>query len=496
MSGPLCGYPVRVKGIETFPERMAQRAPRIVVIGDVMLDRWWLGASDRLTREAPAPVVRITERIDAPGGAANTAMNLAALGARVSLIGRVGADAAGERACRLLEQAGVDTDGLVRAGTTVCKTRIMAGDQVLVRLDDEAEPPPADPGAGCPDLAAVDAVLVCDYGGLSPSDPALRAVEAAREKIPLLVVDAHDPRRWKGLHPDIVTPNAAEAEIILGDPLGDGAARADAAEREAERLRLLTGARIVALTLDRDGALLLAEDGEPVRTTAHPASERFASGAGDTFAAALTAALCSGASPAQAVVLAQCAADIAVEQFGTSVCPTARLAERLSARRPRLLDATGLARRIEAERAAGRRVVFSNGCFDVIHRGHTSYLHEARDLGDVLVVAVNSDASVRRLKGPGHPVNPAEDRAAVLAELECVSYVTVFDDDTPAALLELLRPEVYAKGGDYSPEMLTETAVVEAYGGEVAIVGYVADHSTSGMIARIRSSTGAAEDAS
>jgi rfaE bifunctional protein nucleotidyltransferase chain/domain len=184
--------------------------------------------------------------------------------------------------------------------------------------------------------------------------------------------------------------------------------------------------------------------------------------------------------------LAQAAADVVVHRPGTSVCTTADLAGHLGSFSDTALDAAELARRLGDERAAGRRIVLTNGCFDVLHRGHTRYLNQAKQLGDVLVVALNSDESARRLKGPDRPINPVGDRAGIIAALSCVDYVTVFETDTPIPLIEAVKPDIYAKGGDYSPQMLEETATVEAYGGQVSILDYVSEHSTTAVVRRIR----------
>ncbi|WP_424980094.1 D-glycero-beta-D-manno-heptose 1-phosphate adenylyltransferase [Labedella populi] len=465
-----------------------------------MLDRWWRGGSGRLSREAPAPVVDLVDRSDAPGGAANTAMNLAALGARVRLVGATGDDDAGERLRDVLATAGVDVSGVVlRPGrSTVMKTRIMADDQVLVRVDegDVGVPTSEDEErlarAAVRALEGADALVVCDYGAATLHGAVRSRLAAATADGPriLTVVDAHDLAPWAALSPDVVTPNEAEAALLLRRSRswpGVGPDRVGSFAAAADDLLSLSGARAVVVTLDRDGTIALTRDGEPFATLAHPAAEKFASGAGDTFTAALTAALASGATLPVATVVAQHAADVVVGRFGTAVCSTTDLQARVSLDGPVAIGADELAQRLAEERGDGRRIVFTNGCFDVLHRGHTSYLRQAKALGDVLVVAINSDESVRRLKGPERPINTAADRASVLASLECVDLVTVFETDTPIPLLESLTPDVYVKGGDYSPEMLTETPVVRGYGGEVRIVDYVPSHSTTSMVERIRS---------
>ena len=253
-----------------------------------------------------------------------------------------------------------------------------------------------------------------------------------------------------------------------------------------------TGARAVVVTLDRDGTLLLPAAGDSHRTWARPATEKQASGAGDTFVAALTLARAAALPLSTSVDLAQAAADVVVHHPGTSVCSSADLTRHLASFADTALSADELARLIQGDRAEGRRIVLTNGCFDVLHRGHTRYLNQAKQLGDVLVVALNSDESVRRLKGPDRPINSVADRAGVIAALSCVDYVTVFDTPTPIPLIEKLRPEIYAKGGDYTPEMLAETEAVERFGGTVAILDYVPDLSTTAVVQRIRNGDGAA----
>ena len=474
--------------VERVQRRAGTAPPRVVVIGDVMLDRWWSGSADRISREAPAPVVRITDRVDVPGGAANAAMNLAALGAAVRLVGLIGADEAGNRLTELLRAAGVDVGGLVRRPglATTVKTRIAGAGQLLVRLDEGDRPDHearrALLAAAVEATADADAELICDYGAGALAGAVREGLAARTARPPVTAVDAHDVAPWSVLAPTVVTPNAQEAERLLGTALGPDRVRT-ATTRRSDLLER-TGAAAVVVTLDREGTVVHAPEGM-TRTFAHPASDSMANGAGDTFVAALTLALTCGEPLAEAARLGQLAADVVVRQPGTSVCTTEALIASVTGG-SRLLDADALVAALERERHAGRRIVFTNGCFDVLHLGHTTYLKQAKGLGDVLVVALNDDDSVRRLKGPGRPLNRAADRAAVIADLACVDYVTVFASDTPIPLLERIRPEVYAKGGDYTPEMLDETPVVTAYGGTVRMVDYVSPHSTSGLLARTR----------
>lgn len=486
-------------------DRLRTASPEVTVAGDLVLDGWWTGTVDRVTREAPAPVVDVAERSYAPGGAANTAVNLAALGARVRLVGLVGDDADGRRLLDLLVAGGVDTSGVVvspRVRTTA-KNRILAADQVLVRVDEQqSEPYPTDVledvARAVRDAAGRAVLVVCDYGVGVLEGPVRTALLSAAARAPLTVVDAHDLRRWADLRPDLVTPNAGEVAALVGVPhlAARETDRAAAVVAHADAVLAASGAAAAVVTLDSAGTVLVAPGEEPHRTQAEPATEKQASGAGDTFVAALTLARAAGLPLPACQEVAQAAADVVVQRFGTSVCDVADLATRLAARtgaHPAGGAGTGpvlppdeLLARLDADRRAGRRIVFTNGCFDVLHRGHTTYLEQARRLGDVLVVALNDDDSVRRLKGPERPINAAEDRAAVIAALACVDYVTVFGTDTPIPLIERIRPDVYAKGGDYTPEMLAEAEAVRAYGGELRMLDYVAHHSTTAMVERIR----------
>ncbi|WP_416403626.1 D-glycero-beta-D-manno-heptose 1-phosphate adenylyltransferase [Arthrobacter sp. LFS091] len=486
-----------------LPARLAQERPVVTVIGDSILDGWWDGTIERFCREAPAPVVQVQRRDFAPGGAANTAMNLAAMGAEVRFVSVVGEDAAGLQLLEQLEDAGVDVSHVVSHPemVTTTKYRVSSGGQVMLRLDDAA---PGLPVEGLEVMAALvpeaiegaAAVVLCDYGAGALSGPVRSALlgllAPAKRQDRLVVVDAHDPGAWAGLKPHLATPNAQEASRLLGVEFPGGAARCPFVEAHAEQLLRASGASAVVVTLDREGTLTVKSgpDTEEVathRTWARPQAEKQASGAGDTFVAALTLARAAGLPLTTSVDLAQAAADVVVHRPGTSVCTTDELTHHLSGFADTALTAGELARHVEEHRREGRRIVLTNGCFDVLHRGHTRYLNQAKQLGDVLVVALNSDSSVRQLKGPDRPVNHEADRAAVIAALSCVDHVTVFDTPTPIPLIELLRPDVYAKGGDYTPEMLAETAAVERCGGTVTILDYVPEHSTTAVLERIRS---------
>ena len=479
----------------------------VLVVGETVLDGWYAGPSRGLSREAPVPVVSVGEEEHAPGAAANTARAVAALGARVRFLSVTGADRDGAQVRELLEASGVPLVDMitVAARRTVAKRRVLSDSHLLVRFD-AGDTGPLDTATEdallarlAEGIAGADAVLACDYSaGLFPERVVAAVGEhAARESVPL-VVDAHDPARWAGAGPYACKPDAEELEALLAHRAPERLAafrrdRVGTVTASADLLHEVTGARIVLATLDRDGAVVLDRgDSTAYHVHAEPLAVAQAAGAGDTFTAAFALAVAAGADPATAAEVGGAAAAVVVRKPGTSVCTLPELRDRLLGRDARLLAVERLAACADTHRALGRRIVFTNGCFDVLHRGHVAYLEAARAQGDVLFVAVNSDESVRRLKGPDRPVNSVEDRAAVLAGLSAVDHIVVFDGDTPADLLRLVRPEVYVKGGDYTPDMLDalpEAPLVRALGGEVRIVDYVEDRSTTGLLERVRRGT-------
>lgn len=468
---------------------------RVVVVGEAMLDSYLYGTADRLCREAPVPIVALHGRHDVPGGAANAAVNARALGASVEFLSVLGADAEGDILLRRLEEAGVDTAGVVRSQgrETLVKQRVMAASQILLRLDRGTEQGVTgeDEEALITHLRAAfrraDAVIISDYGYGVLTPRVIEALAEEQTRSPrVLVADAKQLGRYREVGVTAAKPNYGEALALLRET-----AQLDPEERLAqvaaweEAVLEQTGARIVAVTLDVEGALVF-EQGQPAyRTFTQPHSNANATGAGDTFVATLALALAAGAHTPAAADLASAAATVVVGRGGTTVCTTSELRDFLTAEN-KVLDREALVSRIAALREGGRRVVFTNGCFDLLHRGHITYLNQAKALGDVLVVGLNDDASVRRLKGTSRPINPTEDRAQVLAALSCVDLIVPFTEDTPAALIEALRPDVYVKGGDYTRETLPEAPLVESLGGEVRLLPYLDDRSTTGIIERVR----------
>jgi D-beta-D-heptose 7-phosphate kinase/D-beta-D-heptose 1-phosphate adenosyltransferase len=478
------------------PHLEAFRGLRVLVIGEAMLDSYLEGASSRLCPEAPAPVVAVAGRRDAAGAAANTAVNLHALGAAVSFLSVAGDDAEARLLGRCLQERGVAMDHLlVQPGRrTLSKHRVCAGGQILVRFD-QGDTQPVDARREEQFLerltalfAACDAVVISDYGYgvLTPAViAALADLQARRPRV--IVADSKQLTAYRRVGLTAVKPNYAEAVQVLG--LSDEALPGSRAERiihYEKRLLGATGARIAAVTLDHEGAVIFERDRAPYRTYARPAARGCPSGAGDTFLAAFTLALAAGADTPAAAEIAAAAAAVVVGKEGTAVCSAAELHDALSADGTPSGDRARLATELAEHRRHGRRIVFTNGCFDILHRGHVTYLRRARELGDVLVVGVNSDAGIRRLKGPTRPINTLEDRLAVLAALRCVDHLIPFDEDTPHELIRLVRPDVFVKGGDYTRDRLPEASLVEELGGVVRILPLVEDRSTTSLIDRIR----------
>lgn len=465
---------------------------RAWVLGDLMLDEYVAGAVERISPEAPVPVVRVRDTEYRLGGAANVARQVAALGARVSLAGVVGADAAGEQLLALCNAAGIETRAVVKLAdrATTRKLRVMGHSQQLLRLDWEDV-------SGCAPAASVrmisklteeprpDAIILSDYakGVLTPET--IAAVLPLRGAAPVVVDPKHrDFTRYRGA--TTITPNLRELEAAAGGPLSPDDAQSIASA--ARRLVREAALEAMVVTLGDRGMLVVTADGAPVSVPAAKREVYDVTGAGDTAIAVLAVALGAGAPLAAAARIANAAAGIAVGQVGAVAVETSRIRDALSDRPDgKLLNRDAVAARAASWRMTGKRIVFTNGCFDLLHSGHLTLLESAARLGDVLVLAINSDESVRRLKGPERPLVPQGERAALLAALSFVDAVTIFDEDTPLETLQAVRPHVLVKGGDYRPEQIVGRELIEGYGGRVAVVPLVPEKSTTALVERIRS---------
>jgi D-beta-D-heptose 7-phosphate kinase/D-beta-D-heptose 1-phosphate adenosyltransferase len=466
---------------------------RVLVIGDVMLDRYVWGSVDRISPEAPVPVLRSLHTTRVPGGAANVSMNLVGLGARATQAGFWGDDVERRELQELLSAAGVDVAGMIAsAHPTVSKTRVMARRQQLLRMDVEnaAGRPAAEHDAlldcALHLLAQADAVILSDYakGALSPA--LCRAVidEARSRHIPVLV-DPKDKSFAKYAGATTICPNLSELSLATGIEQGNLPELTAAGERLVKE----TGIDFLTVTMSEKGILLVFPDSW-FHSLARAREVFDVSGAGDTVIATLAACLASGLEPGPAVDLANVAAGIVVGKAGTAPISRNELVAELTTSAAivspeKVLDEDQLLMRIAEWRATGHRIVFTNGCFDILHIGHVTLLEQCRQFGDKLIVAINSDASVQCLKGPSRPVVKQGDRARVLAALASTDAVTIFDEETPLNLIRRIRPEVLVKGGDYTTDTVVGAQDVMSWGGRVEIVPIVPGHSTSGIIARM-----------
>jgi D-beta-D-heptose 7-phosphate kinase / D-beta-D-heptose 1-phosphate adenosyltransferase len=469
---------------------------KVIVIGEAMLDTYLDGTTKRLCREAPVPVVSITHREYVPGGAANAAVNVANLGAEVAFLSVIGRDQEGDLLLKALEERGVSTATVLRdpARVTLSKNRIVAASQMVVRYDQgsiEALAPKSEHDLieRLKDLYGwCDAIIVSDYayGILTPR--LIKTLAGLQKKDPRLVmVDSRRLPEYKDMDITAIKPNFEEVVQLLGEnKLNGDQPRAERILACQADIHNLCSAQIVAVTLDLEGALVFEKGRSPYRTYAKPQPHSYAAGAGDTFAGALTLALAAGAHTPAAAEIASAAAGIVVQKEGTASCFANELIEHFSIEEKYVTDAFQLAARMAYYRRHGLRIVFTNGCFDILHRGHITYLNKAKEFGDVLVVGLNSDGSIRRLKGENRPINTLEDRGQILSALSCVDHIIPFDEDTPEDLIRVIEPDVFVKGGDYTLETLPEAPLVNQLGGEVVILPYVQDHSTSGIIERIR----------
>lgn len=462
----------------------------LVVVGDALLDRDLRGSATRLAPDAPIPVVAEPTEHPRPGGAALAAALASADGMPVTLVTALGDDEAGEQLRTLLRDVNVGVVDLGLRGPTAQKVRVRAANQSIVRLDYGG--PAGRPGRMSEEandaLSRARAVLVSDYGrGVTGSASVRQALAAAATKRPL-VWDPHPRGAVPVPHARMVTPNREEAwrftrEDLPEDNDGEGL---PAVTRRAKILLQRWSAASVAITLGARGALLVGGDGTPLAVPARRVGAGDPCGAGDRFATRAAGLLSGGALPSEAVSEAVAAASAFVAAGGASTWPHRPAPPRpvgADAGAPGAHPSRRAAQRVaEAVRAYGGTVVATGGCFDLLHAGHVRMLSAARALGDCLIVCLNSDDSVRRLKGPDRPLVPAADRAAVLAGLACVDAVALFTEDTPEQILEELRPDVWTKGADYAVEDLPEARLLERWGGQAVVLPYLPGRSTTTML--------------
>lgn len=467
---------------------------RALVVGDLMLDEYLWGRTERISPEAPVPVVDVQRDDLRLGGAGNVIHNLVALGCQVSVASVLGNDDDGVLLQRRLNAAGVDTAGVVLqpGRVTSRKTRVLASNQQMLRIDRESREPISAAAEATllalltERVAQSDVILVSDYlkGVLTPPLLAGLITLGRQHGIPVVVdPKGDDYRKYRGA--TLLTPNRKEAQTAARLTIRDETSLRQAGEQLQRELDL----EALLMTRSEEGMSLFRRDGRHCHLPTEAREVFDVSGAGDTVLALIGVGLAAGLELETAAQIANLGAGIVVGKVGTSTVSPEELLLAAGRRHGdsdfKIHDRTLLARILDQERQRGRSVVFTNGCFDLLHVGHVKYLQQARKLGDLLVLGLNSDASIRRLKGPKRPLIGEEERAHILAALDCIDYVTIFDEDTPLELIETLQPQVLVKGGDYTPETVVGKELVESWGGRVELIRFVEGKSTTRTIDRI-----------
>ncbi|BCR05183.1 bifunctional protein HldE [Desulfuromonas versatilis] len=481
----------RIK-VENFLNRLCRI--RALVVGDLMLDEYLWGKTERISPEAPVQVVDVAREDLRLGGAGNVLNNLVTLGCQVEVASALGEDEDGRHLRRLLEAKEIATGGvfLSPGRTTSRKTRVLASNQQMLRIDRESRDP-IDPAleqrlADYVRSAAgrCQVILVSDYLKGVLTEGLLKAIfEAGKTHGIPVVVDPKgaDYRKYAGA--TLLTPNRKEAQAASGIAISDEASLVRAGRKLQQTLDL----EALVLTRSEEGMSLFLRSGEEIHLPTEAREVFDVSGAGDTVLSLIGVGLAAGLSLDDAARVSNIGAGIVVAKVGTSTVAPAEILEVVGRQHPdtdlKIKDRQVLKGVLERERDAGKKIVFTNGCFDLLHVGHVKYLQHARRLGDLLVLGLNSDDSIQRLKGPKRPLIGQEERAHVLAALKCIDYVVIFDEDTPLQLIEALRPDILVKGGDYTPEGVVGKDLVESYGGKVELIQFVDGKSTTNIIERI-----------
>ncbi|MDC9622224.1 bifunctional D-glycero-beta-D-manno-heptose-7-phosphate kinase/D-glycero-beta-D-manno-heptose 1-phosphate adenylyltransferase HldE [Xenorhabdus sp. XENO-7] len=460
----------------------------VLVVGDVMLDRYWYGPTSRISPEAPVPVVKVDTIEERPGGAANVAMNIASLGANAHLIGLTGIDDAARALNEKLSSVKVQCNFVaVPTHPTITKLRVLSRNQQLIRLDFEEGFQNVDAQPMLEkiqqSLPHVGALVLSDYakGALSQIQTMIKLANEAH--VPVLIdPKGSDFERYRGA--TLLTPNMSEFEAVVGHCKDDD-------ELVEKGTKLVQDLELNALLITRsERGMSLLRVGQPPLHLPTQAQEVFdVTGAGDTVIGVLATALAAGKPLNEACYLANAAAGVVVGKLGTSTVSPVELENAVRGRAETgfgVMSEAQLKNVVAQARQRGERIVMTNGCFDILHAGHVSYLSNARKLGDRLIVAVNSDASTKRLKGETRPVNPLDQRMIVLSALESVDWVVAFEEDTPQRLIAGVLPDTLVKGGDYTPEEIAGSQEVWAAGGEVMVLNFEDGISTSNIIKAIK----------
>lgn len=460
---------------------------QVLVVGDVMLDRYWMGGCHRISPEAPVPVVLVKDREDRAGGAANVAINIAALNAPCTLVGIIGKDEAGDKLKKLIEDKNITCNCVESESLpTITKLRILSRNQQLIRIDFEDAYESLPQGLILQEMRKsiknCKVVILSDYGKGALSSVQKMIDIANDEKIPVLI----DPKgidfsRYKNA--TMLTPNMSEFEAVAGKVTSEE-------DLVQKALKMIDTYNLKALLVTRseDGMSLIQKGQKVVHLPTRAREVYDVTGAGDTVIATIGACLASGLDLTSSCDIANRAAGIVVGKLGTSTVSIQELYDDIHKKHnsSHILSKENLLDKIHELKQAGKKIVMTNGCFDILHKGHVDYLKKAKSLGDILIVAVNSDESVQRLKGPTRPIVPLENRMAVLEGLASVDYVVPFDEDTPQSLIAKVLPHILVKGGDYKVEEIAGHVEVLANGGEVKLINFVDGCSTSNIVKKIQ----------
>lgn len=477
----------------------------VLVLGDLILDTYVSGKVSRISPEAPVPVVLEQKQWAALGGAANVAANIAAFGGDVRLCGRIGDDTDGQAFLKICENMGIDSKTVIRSRSvpTTRKLRVMAAYQQVVRIDSESTELLNEDASKSALRAVQDflllegskAIVLSDYGkGVCTASLVQSVIKLANEKNVPVITDPKSLEMTRYQGTTLLKPNLSEGREMLKTqyPGERFATLDDEVKKICEVILARSGARNVVLSLSERGVTVqgLDVDGEShFESTALQVAD--VSGAGDTMVSFLAMGLGAGIGVSRSVQLANIAAGIVCGKLGTATVSAAEFLNEFKqltdeTKPEKILPGDELAELLSQARSSGKSVVFTNGCFDLLHAGHVEVLQRAKSFGDILVVAMNSDLSVQRLKGPQRPIQTEQDRAKILAALACVDYVTIFGEETPAKLISLLKPAVLVKGGDYSADSIVGAREVKSWGGRVEIIPLVKGRSTSNIVEKAR----------
>ena len=472
------------------------KTKKVLVVGDIMLDKYFFGEARRLSPEAPVPVLRKKRETTVLGGAANVARNLVRAKQDVSIMSVIGNDAEGKILKNILEESNINTDLLIldKSRATTVKTRMIGPNNAqMLRLDVEDTTPISGEIFDKmiklyeKEINKFDIIIISDYKkGVLTVENTSKMIEIANKNNKITLIDTKEPSYAKYKNAYLIKPNIEELRQLTNMSVNNDEEIAKA----ATELRNQTGAKYVLATRGKDGMTLV--DGNNVHHIRGVSREVYdVSGAGDTAISYLAIGLANNFAIEDTVVLSNAAGAVEVSKMGTYAVSIEEIKEFISKENDisyenKILKADELAEILKEERKKGKKIVFTNGCFDIFHVGHSRYLRQASTYGDILVVGVNSDSSVKRLKGPERPIISEDERMELLADLESVSYVVKFDEDTPYELIKKLQPDIITKGGDYKPEEVVGKDIVEANGGEVIICKLVEGKSTTNIITKIR----------